>query len=101
MSNENLTYLDVRHNNLPVYYDSFVPRVTNGTVIRYSDNPVACDCSLRRVRAWLDTWLGSEKWRDIVCAKPLHLSGRALPHIAEEELRCSDDRRVSHLYQVS
>lgn len=59
-----------------------------------------CDCALRRVRAWLDTWLGSETWDDLVCAKPLHLANRTLPNIAEEELRCSDERRARDEYQV-
>ncbi|KAG7166922.1 toll-like receptor Toll6-like 3 [Homarus americanus] len=101
MSNENLTYLDLSDNNLHHYYEEFVPRVTNGTTVRYTNNPILCDCSMRRIRSWLDTWLRSEPWRDIVCHSPLHLVGRPLSAIFEEELRCNDERRGQDLYQVN
>lgn len=100
MSNQNLTYLDVSHNNLHHYYEEFVPRAINGSTIRYRDNPVECDCTLRRIRAWFDTWLESESWDDIVCTKPPHLYNRTLTHIAEGELRCNDERRAYDKYQV-
>lgn len=74
-------------------YNSFPP-------CRYNGNPVECDCTMRKIRSWLDTRLNSSSWNDVVCAAPQHLKGRAIPFISEQELRCSDNRRSFEDYQV-
>ncbi|XP_063596963.1 chaoptin-like [Penaeus indicus] len=101
MANENITMLDLTNNNLHHYYPEFVSRAINGTTIKYNGNPVECDCTLRKIRSWLDNRLDSSSWNDVVCATPQHLQGRALPFISEEELRCSDNRRSFEQYQVN
>lgn len=70
------------------------------SLCRYNGNPVECDCTLRRIRSWLDNRLDSSTWNDVVCAAPQRLQGRALPFISEEELRCTDNRRSFEEYQV-
>ncbi|XP_015172515.1 PREDICTED: chaoptin [Polistes dominula] len=86
----NLMLLDLEMNKISVFDESYMKIIQNGTRIRYFGNSLNCDCYVRPLKRWLNTF--SEipaEWSNVTCKSPSFLSEKLLSEITEDLMGCS------------
>lgn len=78
-----LEFLNIGRNSINTLDErSLAPLRRNGTYVYMFGNPLRCDCHLRFLVGYEDSWTYSE------CALPEHLKGRYLGTLSAENMTC-------------
>ncbi|KAK0094348.1 hypothetical protein PV326_011160 [Microctonus aethiopoides] len=84
-----LQILDIEHNQFGSFDENFMKIINNGTVLRFSNNPINCDCYIRPVKRWLSTLTEiPNEWKNFTCASPNYVAGKSLSKVSEELMTC-------------
>ncbi|OXU29844.1 hypothetical protein TSAR_010372 [Trichomalopsis sarcophagae] len=91
VSMPNLKHLDLEYNDFSSIDDNLMKVLHNGTRVTYTGNPLHCDCYVRPLRRWLDTFTEiPEDWRSVECTSPSYVADMHLPEVSEVLMSCSD-----------
>ncbi|XP_039306164.1 insulin-like growth factor-binding protein complex acid labile subunit isoform X2 [Solenopsis invicta] len=87
----NLKVLDLEANEIGVFDERFMKIIKNGTVLKYSGNPMHCDCHARPLKRWLkaQTQLPSE-WSTVMCKSPKYLTNKFISEVTEDLMNCGE-----------
>ncbi|XP_011301731.1 chaoptin [Fopius arisanus] len=89
---DKLKLLDVQTNDLSDFDLDFMMLITNNTEVRYEGNPLKCDCHARPIKRWIATLTEvPSHWRNVVCASPDYIAGKALQNVTEELMVCEEN----------
>ncbi|XP_014224866.1 protein artichoke [Trichogramma pretiosum] len=87
----NLKVLDLKFNDFNAFDENIMTILNNGTIVEYDGNPLHCDCYVRPLRRWFDTFTEiPAEWTNIECASPSYVADLRLSDISEVLLSCSD-----------
>ncbi|XP_076160334.1 insulin like growth factor binding protein acid labile subunit convoluted [Ptiloglossa arizonensis] len=87
----NLKVLDLESNEIEAFDDVFMKIIENGTELRYSGNPLHCDCYARPLKRWLNTHTEiPEEWTNVSCRTPNFLAEKRVSEITEDLMGCGD-----------
>ncbi|KAJ8679374.1 hypothetical protein QAD02_015161 [Eretmocerus hayati] len=88
---QNLRLIDVEHNDFSDFDDGIMKILNNGTQLKFAGNPLHCDCYVRPLRRWLDTFTEiPEYWSSVECTSPSYVADMPLPDVSEVLMSCSD-----------
>ncbi|XP_058806649.1 chaoptin [Phymastichus coffea] len=87
----NLQLLDLQYNDFNHFDDNLLKLLKNGTSLKYAGNPLHCDCYVRPLRRWLDTFTEvPEDWGQVECTSPSYVADMNLAEVEEVLMSCSD-----------
>ncbi|XP_067213721.1 protein artichoke [Linepithema humile] len=87
----NLKVLDLEKNEIGVFDEKFMKIIKNGTILKYSGNPIHCDCHARPLKRWLksQTYLPTE-WSSVMCESPNYLANKPISEVTEDLMNCGE-----------
>ncbi|XP_011503472.1 PREDICTED: chaoptin [Ceratosolen solmsi marchali] len=87
----NLLVLDFEYNNFCNFDENLMKILRNGTNLKYTGNPLHCNCLVRPLRRWLDTFTEIPKdWTNLKCMSPSYIAHMQLWGVSEMLMNCSD-----------
>ncbi|EZA50723.1 Chaoptin [Ooceraea biroi] len=87
----NLKVLDLEENEIGVFDEKFMKIIQNGTVLRYSGNPMHCDCHVRPLKRWLKTQTQLPmEWSNVLCQSPHYLANKPISEVTEDLMGCNE-----------
>ncbi|XP_028981871.1 uncharacterized protein LOC107036999 [Diachasma alloeum] len=87
-----LKLLDIENNEFSDFDLTFMKLINNDTELRYEGNPLNCNCHARPLKRWITTLTEvPSEWRNVVCASPDYIAGKALPFVTEELMTCDEN----------
>jgi len=95
-----LATLDLTGNQFIHYYPEFTQNIKSGLDMRYADNNLRCECSLRPVINWLRAGGRKTSWDDVYCHSPGYLAGKVVSGVREEQLVC-DSKEEALDFRIS
>ncbi|XP_014218318.1 toll-like receptor Tollo [Copidosoma floridanum] len=99
----NLRLLDLEYNNFRNFDDILIKVLNNGTILKYAGNPLHCDCYVRPLRRWLDTFTEIPMhWASVKCANPNYVADLLLQDVSELLMSCPNkDIMKNPKYDIS
>ncbi|UYV71104.1 hypothetical protein LAZ67_8001720 [Cordylochernes scorpioides] len=89
-----LLHLNLSHNQLPGFYDGFLPKLRRNLTLYYHDNPLQCNCHLLPLHTWIVA-RQPPSWANVRCDGPARVSGVLLTELRPDtQLGCRTEGQV-------
>ncbi|XP_043466037.1 toll-like receptor 3 [Leptopilina heterotoma] len=87
----NLKLLDIEKNQFSSFNRNLMTIIKNDTQVRYIGNPLYCDCHVRPLKRWLNTFTEiPQEWEEMICSGPGFIENHFLSEITEDLMTCGE-----------